>query len=51
MLLEIRVKTEDEKPSKIQNLLNNGLKGQYILQSITQDTDKGEFVFKYKKRE
>jgi len=41
---------EDEKPSTIQKLLNNGLKGKYILQSITQDTKKGEYIFQYKKR-
>lgn len=50
--LEIRIKPEekDEKPSIIRNLLNNGLKGKYVLQSITQDTENGEFVFRYKKR-
>jgi hypothetical protein len=50
--LEIRIKVEekDEKPSTIRNLLNNGLKGKYVLQSITEDTEKGEFVFRYKKR-
>jgi len=50
--LEIRIKAEDEneKPGKIQKLLNNGLKGEYILQSVTQDTKKGEHIFRYKKR-
>lgn len=49
--MEIRIKMEEnEKPSKIQNLLNNGLKGKYVLQSITQDTKRGEHVFRYKKR-
>ena len=50
--LEIRIKPEekDEKPSKIRNLLNNGLKDKYVLQSVTEDTKKGEIVFKYKKR-
>jgi hypothetical protein len=48
--LEIRIKAEDEKPSEIQKLLNNGLKGKYILQSVTQDTKNGEQVFRYKKR-
>jgi hypothetical protein len=50
--LEIRIKPEeeDEKPSKIRNLLNNGLKGKYILQSVTEDTKKGVIIFKYKKR-
>ena len=50
--LEIRIKPDkkDEKPAMIRNLLNNGLKGKYILQSVTQDTENGEFVFKYKKR-
>jgi hypothetical protein len=50
--LEIRIKVEeeDEKPEKIQKLLSNGLKGRYILQSVTQDTKKGEYVFRYKKK-
>ncbi|MGB9978633.1 hypothetical protein [Methanobacterium sp.] len=48
--MEIRIKVEDEKPSTIRNLLNNGLKGKYALQSITEDKGKGEFVFQYKKR-
>lgn len=47
--MEIRIKVEDEKPSTIRNLLNNGLKGKYALQSVTEDKE-GEFVFKYKKR-
>ncbi|HEX3013386.1 MAG TPA: hypothetical protein VHO92_03815 [Methanobacterium sp.] len=45
--MEIRVK--DEKPSTIRNLLNNGLRGKYALQSITEDKGKGEFIFQYKK--
>gem|GEM_PF-1938229 len=50
--MEIRIKVEegDEKPGKLRNLLNNGLKGKYVLQSITQDTEKGEYAFRYKKR-
>jgi hypothetical protein len=48
--LEIRVKIEDEKSSVIRNLLNNGLKGKYVLQSITEDKGKGEYVFQYKKK-
>jgi hypothetical protein len=48
--LEIRVKIEDEKSSAIRNLLNNGLKSKYVLQSITEDKGKGEYVFQYKKR-
>ncbi|MGB9936374.1 MAG: hypothetical protein ACPK7O_01505 [Methanobacterium sp.] len=50
--MEIIVKKENEdlKPSEIQNLLNNGLKGKFVLQSVTQDTKKGEYVFKYQKR-
>ncbi|MGZ7044307.1 MAG: hypothetical protein ACXVH2_10965 [Methanobacterium sp.] len=50
--MEIRIKAEetDEKPEKIQKLLYNGLKGKYVLQSVTQDTKRGEHVFRYKKR-
>jgi len=50
--LEIRIRPEDkdEKPSTIRNLLNNGLKGKYVLQSVTEDSEKGEFIFRYKKR-
>ena len=47
--MEIRVKIEDEKSSAIRNLLNNGLKSKYVLQSITEDKRKGEYVFQYKR--
>ena len=50
MEIRIKVEEEDEKPEKIQKLLSNGLKGKYILQSVTQDTKKGEHVFRYKKK-
>ncbi len=50
MEIRIKVEEEDEKPEKIQKLLSNGLKGRYILQSVTQDTKKGEHVFRYKKK-
>jgi len=50
ILLEIRIKVEDEKPEKIQKLLSNGLKGKYVLQSITQDNKKEEYIFRYKKK-
>ena len=48
--MEIRVKIENEKSSTIRNLLNDGLRGKYVLQSITEDKGKGEYVFQYKKR-
>ena len=47
--MEIRVKIENEKASTIRNLLNNGLRGEYALQSVTEDKGKGEFIFQYKK--
>ena len=50
MEIRIKVEEEDENPEKIQKLLYNGLKGKYILQSIIQDTNSGEHVFRYKKR-
>ncbi|MEN4018395.1 MAG: hypothetical protein PQ975_00710 [Methanobacterium sp.] len=50
MEIRIKVEEEDETPGKLRNLLNNGLKGKYVLQSITQDTEKGEYIFRYKKR-
>ncbi len=51
--LEIRIKpdSEDEKPSKLQNLLRNGLKGKYVLSTSTQDKNTGEIIFKFKKRQ
>jgi len=52
IILEIRIKadSEDEKPSMLQNLLRNGLKGKYVLSTSTQDKNTGEIVLKYKKR-
>ncbi|WP_176720329.1 MULTISPECIES: hypothetical protein [Methanobacterium] len=47
--MEIRVKVGDEKASTIRNLLNNGLRGKYVLQSVIEDKGKGEFIFQYKK--
>lgn len=50
MKIKVKREDEDEKPSRIQKLLNDGLKGKYTLQSVTQDTKNGEFIFKYKKK-
>ncbi|MGF7118483.1 hypothetical protein [Methanobacterium oryzae] len=51
--MEIRIKpdSEEEKSSKLYNLLRNGLKGKYTLSSTTQDKNTGEFIFKFKERE
>jgi len=50
--LEIRIKpdSKEEKSSKLYNMLRNGLKGRYVLSSVTEDKKTGEFTFIFKER-
>jgi hypothetical protein len=52
MKLKIIIKpdSDDEDPNKLYNLLRNGLSGQYVLQSVTKDKFKGEYIFNFKEK-
>jgi len=46
----IKPDSDDEDPNKLYNLLRNGLSGQYVLQSVTKDNFKGEYIFNFKEK-
>ena len=50
MKIIIKPDSNDEDPNKLYNLLRNGLGGQYVLQSVTKDRFKGEYIFNFTKK-
>lgn len=50
--LEIRIKPDsrEDKSTKLYNLLRSGLKGKYVLSTVTEDKNKGEFTFVFKEK-
>jgi len=50
--VEIRIKpdSKEDKSTKLYNLLRNGLKGKYVLSTVTENKNTGEFTFIFKEK-
>lgn len=50
MKIIIKPDSDKEDANKLYNLIRNGVGGQYILQTVTQDRSKGEYIFNFKEK-